>query len=112
MSKELNTNEMARLIAVGIEFERKRILGVLDDDIDFHLTMEDANDNPTYGYYADRLRELSQVIDGTYFSTTSFKCCNDFAPDTFAPDEGDGVDGTLVCTTCLYHKDDHKKENN
>jgi hypothetical protein len=35
--------------------------------------------------------------------------CNDFAPDTFAPEEGDGIDWTLVCTTCYWHKDDHKK---
>jgi hypothetical protein len=33
--------------------------------------------------------------------------CNDFAPDTFAPDEGDGVDWTLVCTTCYWHKEEH-----
>jgi len=33
--------------------------------------------------------------------------CNDFAPDTFAPDEGDGIDWPLVCTTCLFHKDEH-----
>ena len=33
--------------------------------------------------------------------------CNDFAPDTLAPDEGDGVDYTLVCTNCLHHKQDH-----
>jgi hypothetical protein len=33
--------------------------------------------------------------------------CNDFAPDTLAPDEGDGIDWTKVCTTCLYHESDH-----
>jgi len=33
--------------------------------------------------------------------------CNDFAPDTLAQDEGDGIDWTLVCTTCLHHKQDH-----
>ena len=33
--------------------------------------------------------------------------CNDFAPYTLAPDEGDGIDWTVVCTTCLFHKNDH-----
>ena len=33
--------------------------------------------------------------------------CNDFAPDTLAQDQGDGIDWTLVCTTCLHHKQDH-----
>jgi len=33
--------------------------------------------------------------------------CDDFAPDTLAPDEGDGVDWTLVCTTCYWHKEEH-----
>ena len=37
--------------------------------------------------------------------------CNDFAPDTLAPDEGDGIDWTLICTSCLWHKEDHKEEN-
>ena len=35
------------------------------------------------------------------------KVCNDFAPDTLAPDEGDGIDWTLICTNCLWHKDVH-----
>jgi hypothetical protein len=33
--------------------------------------------------------------------------CSDFAPDTLAPDEGDGIDWTLVCTTCYWHKEEH-----
>jgi hypothetical protein len=35
------------------------------------------------------------------------KPCNDYAPDTFALDYGDGIDTTLFCTGCGYHKDDH-----
>jgi len=38
--------------------------------------------------------------------------CNDFAPDTLAPNEGDGFDYTLICSNCFWHKDDHKKEEN
>ncbi len=36
------------------------------------------------------------------------KCCDNYASDTFAPDEGDGIDWSLVCSTCLFHKQDHK----
>lgn len=34
--------------------------------------------------------------------------CNDYAPDTFALDYGDGIDGTLFCSGCGYHKLDHE----
>ena len=35
--------------------------------------------------------------------------CNDFAPDTFAPDYEDGIDGTQFCSGCGYHATDHKE---
>jgi DNA-binding FadR family transcriptional regulator len=38
------------------------ILETLEYDIDFHLVMEDANDNPTYGYYASRLQEILDIL--------------------------------------------------
>lgn len=40
---------------------------------------------------------------------TILPVCNDFAPDTFAPDEGDGTNPALVCSSCFWHKDDHKE---
>ena len=35
------------------------------------------------------------------------KICNNFAPDSLAPEE-DGIIWALVCSICLYHKLDHK----
>ena len=38
------------------------IIKMLENDVDLHLVMESVNDNPTYGYYAEALQELIEVI--------------------------------------------------
>jgi hypothetical protein len=37
----------------------------------------------------------------------TFTPCKSFAPDTFALDYYDGIDGSLFCSTCGCHQTDH-----
>lgn len=41
----------------------KEIISLLKHDIDLHKEMELANENPDYGYYANRLTELVELLE-------------------------------------------------
>jgi hypothetical protein len=38
------------------------IIKMLENDVKLHVVMESANNNPTYGYYAEVLQELVDII--------------------------------------------------
>lgn len=41
----------------------EQIIKLLKDDVEFHVEMELANDNSTYGYFAHRLNELVELLE-------------------------------------------------
>jgi hypothetical protein len=57
---------------------------------------------PNCGYIANSKTDDLFAV-GDYWTLS----CTDFAPDSLAPDEED----RNVCTTCLWHKNDHEGED-